>query len=99
MTPATAARPTGTASEIPSRQRRARGPSSSIGGRCRNTTIRAAATAYPITEPVEIRTYSRRVRQARQTVVDLMLAEHYGSCQTCGRNGSCELQDLAAEYA
>lgn len=57
-----------------------------------------ASCAYPITEPVEIRTYSRRVRQARQTVVDLMLAEHYGSCQTCGRNGACELQDLAAEY-
>ncbi len=58
-----------------------------------------AACAYPITGPMEIRTYSRRVRQARQTIVDLMLSEHYGDCQTCGRNGSCELQDLAEEYA
>jgi NADH-quinone oxidoreductase subunit G/[NiFe] hydrogenase diaphorase moiety small subunit len=57
-----------------------------------------ASCAYPITTPIEIRTYSRRVRQARQTIVDLMLAEHCGSCQTCGRNGNCELQDLAEEY-
>lgn len=57
-----------------------------------------AACAYPITTPIEIHTYSRRVRHARQTIVDLMLAEHYGTCQTCGRNGACELQDLAAEY-
>ena len=57
-----------------------------------------ASCAYPITTPIEIQTYSRRVRQARQTIVDLMLAEHCGNCQTCGRNGNCELQDLAAEY-
>ncbi|MDR0483299.1 MAG: [FeFe] hydrogenase, group A [Cellulomonadaceae bacterium] len=58
-----------------------------------------AACAFPITAPVTIHTYSRRVRQARQTVVDLMLSEHYGDCRTCGRNGACELQDLAEEYA
>lgn len=57
-----------------------------------------ASCAYPITTPVEIQTYSARVRQARRTIVDLMLAEHCGDCQTCNRNGNCELQDLAAEY-
>ncbi|NTW39745.1 MAG: 2Fe-2S iron-sulfur cluster binding domain-containing protein, partial [Cellulomonadaceae bacterium] len=57
-----------------------------------------ASCTFPLTAPVDIRTYSPRVRQARRDVVDLMLAEHYGNCQTCGRNGNCELQDLAAEY-
>src|SRR5665648_552502 len=57
-----------------------------------------ASCAFPITAPVDIQTYSPRVRQARRDVVDLMLAEHCGDCQTCGRNGNCELQDLAAEY-
>jgi NADH-quinone oxidoreductase subunit G/[NiFe] hydrogenase diaphorase moiety small subunit len=57
-----------------------------------------ASCAYPITAPVDIQTYSPRVRQARRDIVDLMLAEHCGNCQTCGRNGNCELQDLAAEY-
>ena len=57
-----------------------------------------ASCAYPITTPVEIQTYSPRVRQARRDLVDLMLAEHCGDCQTCARNGNCELQDLAAEY-
>jgi len=57
-----------------------------------------ASCAYPITAPVDIQTYSPRVRQARRDIVDLMLAEHCGNCQVCGRNGNCELQDLAAEY-
>ncbi|MDR2703232.1 MAG: [FeFe] hydrogenase, group A [Cellulomonadaceae bacterium] len=58
-----------------------------------------AACAYPITRPITINTYSRRVRQARTNVVDLLLSEHYGDCRTCGRSGNCELQDLAQEYA
>ena len=58
-----------------------------------------ASCAFPITDPVNIRTYSKRVREARTAVVDLLLSEHYGDCRTCGRNGNCELQDLAREYA
>src|SRR5665648_894989 len=42
-----------------------------------------ASCAFPITAPVDIQTYSPRVRQARRDVVDLMLAEHCGDCQTC----------------
>ena len=51
-----------------------------------------AACAYPITAPVDDPApTARRVRQARRDIVDLMLAEHCGDCQTCGRNGNCEL--------
>ncbi len=54
--------------------------------------------AFPITAPLEIRTHSSRVAQARRDVIGLMVSEHYGECRTCPRNGNCELQDLAAEY-
>ena len=30
-------------------------------------------------------------------VVELLLSEHNGDCQTCGRRGDCELRTLAAE--
>ncbi|MFW6413978.1 MAG: NADH-dependent [FeFe] hydrogenase, group A6, partial [Verrucomicrobiota bacterium] len=44
-----------------------------------------------------VRTMSRRVREARRNVVDLMLSAHEGDCQTCERNDDCELQELARE--
>lgn len=57
-----------------------------------------AACAYPITQPLTIRTHSRKVRQARRHIVDLLLARHYGECYACPRNNNCELQSLAKEY-
>ncbi len=53
---------------------------------------------YPITQEVEVRTHGPRVAAARRDIIDLLLSEHYGDCRTCARNGTCELQDLAAEY-
>jgi NADH-quinone oxidoreductase subunit G/[NiFe] hydrogenase diaphorase moiety small subunit len=53
---------------------------------------------FPITEPLEVNTHSPRVAAARRDIIDLLLSEHYGDCRTCARNGTCELQDLAAEY-
>ncbi len=57
-----------------------------------------ASCAYPITEPITIRTHTRSVRQARRHILELMLSEHQGECYSCVRNGICELQNLAAEY-
>lgn len=57
-----------------------------------------AACAFPITEPITVRTYSPRVRQARRHVLDLLLSKHYGDCNTCDRNDNCELQSLAKEH-
>lgn len=53
---------------------------------------------FPITTPVEVSTHTPRVASARRDIIDLLLSEHYGDCRTCARNGTCELQDLAAEY-
>ncbi|RLG28143.1 hydrogenase, partial [Methanosarcinales archaeon] len=57
-----------------------------------------AACAFPITSPLNIFTHTRKVRQARRHVLDLLLSKHYGECYSCVRNKNCELQDLADEY-
>ena len=56
-----------------------------------------ASCAYPITSPLTIRTHTRKVRQARRHILDLLLSEHVGECYTCFRNNNCELQSLAKE--
>jgi NADP-reducing hydrogenase subunit HndD len=53
------------------------------------------ACAYPVSEGMEVRTNTARVRQARKTVVELMLAHHPQDCLQCERNLNCELQSLA----
>ena len=57
-----------------------------------------AACAYPVTQPIKIKTHSPKVRRARRHILDLMLSKHYGECYTCARNNNCELQSLAKEY-
>ena len=53
-----------------------------------------AACAYPITSPLKIHTHTRKVRQARRHILDLLLSKHYGECYSCFRNNNCELQSL-----
>jgi NADP-reducing hydrogenase subunit HndD len=55
------------------------------------------ACVTPAAEGMVVHTNSRRVREARRTVVELILSDHAGDCQTCDRNGDCELQSLAQE--
>jgi iron-only hydrogenase group A len=57
----------------------------------------SASCATPVANGMEIFTNTRRVREARRTVVELMLSEHDGNCQTCNRNDDCELQSIARE--
>ena len=51
----------------------------------------------PATEGMKVHTNTKRVRDARRTVVELILSDHDGDCQTCDRSGDCELQELARE--
>lgn len=41
-----------------------------------------------------IHTHNKRVREARRTIVELILANHEETCTTCHSNGNCELQNL-----
>ena len=54
-----------------------------------------ASCVMPAAEKMVIHTNNRRVREARKVVVELLLSEHEGDCQTCGRNEDCELQNIA----
>ncbi|MBE3583964.1 MAG: iron hydrogenase small subunit [Limnochordaceae bacterium] len=51
-----------------------------------------------VNEGMEILTHSPRVREARRTVLQLLLADHPNDCLFCVRSGDCELQALAQEY-
>lgn len=57
----------------------------------------AASCVMPATEGMKVYTNTKRVRDARRTVVELLLSEHDGNCQTCNRNEDCELRELAHE--
>jgi NADP-reducing hydrogenase subunit HndD len=56
-----------------------------------------ASCAMPAAEGMKVFTNTHKVREARRAVVELLLSEHNGECQTCDRNEDCELQALAAE--
>jgi iron-only hydrogenase group A len=71
-------------------------------GACRVCTVEVegarrlvAACATPVADGMKIRTNTRRVREARKTVVQLLLSEHDGDCQYCDRAEDCELKELA----
>jgi iron-only hydrogenase group A len=73
-------------------------------GACRVCTVEVvgartlvASCAMPVTEGMKVKTNARRVREARRTVVELLLSEHDGDCQTCARSEDCELQNVARE--
>jgi NADP-reducing hydrogenase subunit HndD len=54
-----------------------------------------AACATPASDGMKVRTNTGRVRAARRTVVELLLSEHEGDCQTCDRSEDCELKAIA----
>jgi NADH-quinone oxidoreductase subunit G/[NiFe] hydrogenase diaphorase moiety small subunit len=79
-------------------------PDLCVAGVCRVCVVEVegqralqASCAYPITAPIKVKTHTRKVRQARRHIVDLLLSNHVGDCYACGRNNNCELQSLAKE--
>ena len=56
-----------------------------------------ASCSTPCTEGMEVQVNSPRARAARKQVVELLLSEHDGDCQTCERNEDCELRKLASD--
>jgi iron-only hydrogenase group A len=59
--------------------------------------VLVASCVTPVTEGMKVKTNCGRVREARRLVIELLLSEHDGDCQTCNRNEDCELQALAHE--
>ncbi|MBN2216993.1 MAG: iron hydrogenase small subunit, partial [Pirellulales bacterium] len=77
-------------------------PDLSLAGSCRVCIVDVkemgyymAACSVEVWEGMEVETNSPEVRQARRDIVELILDNHTKDCQTCERDGNCELQDLA----
>jgi NADH-quinone oxidoreductase subunit G/NADP-reducing hydrogenase subunit HndD len=56
-----------------------------------------ASCALIAEEGMNIKTNTKKVRDARKTVVQLLLSNHKRECTTCVRSENCELQKLAKE--
>ncbi len=53
-----------------------------------------ASCVQPVTDGMVVHTTSPRVRRGRRTVLELLLSEHAGDCQSCVRSADCELRTL-----
>ena len=74
-------------------------------GSCRMCLVEAtgarglvAACVYPVSEGMEVKTNTPKVRKSRKTSLELILSTHNKKCLSCVRSTSCELQKLALEY-
>ena len=56
-----------------------------------------ASCVMPVSEGMKIHTNTKRVRDGRRLVVELLLSDHEGDCQLCNRSDDCELQAIARE--
>ena len=77
-------------------------PDLSVLGACRVCVVEAegqrapvASCCFPVAEGMKVRTSSPLLRRLRRDLVELILDNHPMDCQTCQRNGTCELQKLA----
>jgi len=77
-------------------------PDLSLQGSCRVCIVEVKGFDFYTTscstkvwEGMEIKTNSPEIRQARRDIVELILDNHPQDCQTCERDGNCELQNLA----
>ena len=77
-------------------------PDLSLQGSCRVCIVEVkgvpffmASCSVTASEGMEILTNSPEIRQARRDIVELLLDNHPKECQTCERDGRCELQNLA----
>jgi iron-only hydrogenase group A len=77
-------------------------PNLSLEGACRVCVVQVAgfnhfltACSQEVWEGMEIQTNSPQIREARRDIVELLLDNHPMDCQTCDRDGICELQKQA----
>jgi len=56
------------------------------------------ACSYRAQPGMVVRTNTPELREARRVIIELILANHPRACQTCIRNGRCQLQAACREY-
>jgi len=76
-----------------------------VAGNCRmcvveveNDPCLVASCAIPVREGMNIKTNTKKIRDARKHILELLLTEHNINCIKCNKSSSCELQTLALEY-
>ena len=77
-----------------------------VAGACRLCVVEVeqikknlpAACAQPVGAGMVVHTNNPRVREARRTVLELIIANHPLDCLTCEENGKCKLQKYCYEY-
>ncbi|MBC7075965.1 MAG: iron hydrogenase small subunit [Syntrophomonadaceae bacterium] len=80
-------------------------PDQSVKANCRvcvceveGNRLLQTACSTPVYEGMVVKTRTPKVIEARQTILELILANHPQDCLNCIRNQNCELQELAEEY-
>ncbi|MGH9522288.1 MAG: molybdopterin-dependent oxidoreductase [Terriglobales bacterium] len=80
-------------------------PGLSLQGACRMCLVRIekmpklqTACTTVITEGMTVTTNNDEVRQARKSMLELVLANHPLDCPVCDAGGECELQDMTFTY-
>src|SRR6476619_8357280 len=80
-------------------------PGLSLQGACRMCLVKVekmpklqTACTTAITEGMVVVTESDEVRQARKSMLELLLANHPLDCPVCDAGGECELQDMVFRY-
>ncbi len=56
------------------------------------------ACTVPVAEGMVVKTDSETVRQARKSMLELLLGNHPLDCPVCDAGGECELQDMTFKY-
>lgn len=58
-----------------------------------------ASCVYPLErEGTEVFTNSKKVQDSRRMTLELILSNHDRNCLSCSRSGSCELQQMCADF-
>lgn len=77
-------------------------PRLSIEGACRVCVVDVegvrnlvAACCYPAGDGMVVKTHTPEILQLRRDIVELLLDNHPEDCNSCERDGNCELQRLA----
>jgi NADH dehydrogenase/NADH:ubiquinone oxidoreductase subunit G len=77
----------------------------SIAGNCRMCLVEASnsqklvvACAMPISEGININTDSKRVKKARESIMEFLLINHPLDCPICDQGGECDLQDISMVF-
>ena len=80
-------------------------PNLSLQGACRMCLVRVekmpklqTACTTVIGEGMAVTTDSDEIRQARKSMVELLLGNHPLDCPVCDAGGECELQDMTFSY-